>query len=282
MRASLLAAIVTLSLWPLAAHAQLARPNAAGVAMGHLYYRVRDVDANRRFWTSLGGTPLTWAGIDVVKFPDVLVFLTRAESSGNSEGAVVDHVAFRVRSLADVEAAGIPVQRLDQFVGVASVVTPEGERVELFDDTATNLTFTPDAGDVDEIAERHNHPLTQPVAAYHIHFYLPEAAEADAKAWYVRLFGATPGKRWNYEAADLPGINLNFSECPGERAPTRGRMLDHIGFEVAGLDAFCRKLEAAGVRFDLPYRRDERGIGRAMLTDPWGTSIELTEGLNGL
>ena len=56
-------------------------------------------------------------------------------------------------------------------------------------------------------------------------------------------------------------------------------MLDHIGFEVKDLQAFCRKLEAAGVKFDEPYSKAPSGFARAMLTDPWGTSIELTEGL---
>jgi len=159
---------------------------------------------------------------------------------------------------------------------------PEGERIELFDNTAENLSFQTDDGLVDPIAERHNRRLEVPIAAHHVHLYLPQGAELEAKAWYGRLFGATPGKRSNYQAVDLPGINLNFSENPGERAPTRGRMLDHIGFEVANLEAFCRRLAAGGVRFDEPYRRDALGIGRARLTDPWGTSIELTEGLSGL
>jgi glucose/arabinose dehydrogenase len=35
--------------------AQLSAPNASGVAMGHLHYRVRDVEANKKFWVALGG-----------------------------------------------------------------------------------------------------------------------------------------------------------------------------------------------------------------------------------
>jgi hypothetical protein len=31
--------------------------------------------------------------------------------------------------------------------------------------------------------------------------------------------------------------------------------------------------------FDALYAEGRDGIGRASLTDPWGTSIELTEGL---
>ena len=45
--------------------AQLSPPNAAGVAMGHLHYHVRDVDANKRFWMALGGVPATIGTTDV-------------------------------------------------------------------------------------------------------------------------------------------------------------------------------------------------------------------------
>jgi hypothetical protein len=58
-------------------------------------------------------------------------------------------------------------------------------------------------------------------------------------------------------------------------------MLDHIGFEVSGLEAFCRRLAGLGVTFDVPYSKDRTGVANARLTDPWGTSIELTEGLRG-
>ena len=59
-------------------------------------------------------------------------------------------------------------------------------------------------------------------------------------------------------------------------------MLDHIGFEVTNLEAFCKKLEAAGIKFDRPYGKLASGFGLAFLTDPWGTYIELTEGLRAL
>ncbi len=66
-------------------------------------------------------------------------------------------------------------------------------------------------------------------------------------------------------------------------APTKGRALDHIGFEVKNPEAFCHKLEAAGVHFDVPFRKvPALGISVAFFTDPWGTYIELTEGLGKL
>ena len=64
-------------------------------------------------------------------------------------------------------------------------------------------------------------------------------------------------------------------------AGTAGRVLDHIGFEVADLEALVAELEAKGIEFDVPYREiPEIGLALAFLTDPWGTYIELTEGLD--
>jgi catechol 2,3-dioxygenase-like lactoylglutathione lyase family enzyme len=261
--------------------AQIASPNRSGVAMGHLHYLVRDIDLTKRFWTTLGGTPLKVGDTEAVKFPDALVLLSRGEPSDGTEGSVVNHVAFRVQSFAALEAAGIKVQRIAQFPGVGSATTPEGERIELFEESAGNMWFMPDSGQEDPVVQRHNRKLTVPIAAYHVHLYLPESAVAEAKNWYVRTFGAVPGKRWRYDAADLPGVNLNFSASPRPVAPTRGRRLDHIGFEVENLESFCRKLEAQGVKLDALYSKGPAGVATARLTDPWGTSIELTEGLRG-
>ncbi len=262
------------------AFAQLAVPNGAGVSMGHLHYRVRDVDANVRFWVSLGGTSVRIGSNQAVRFTDVFVFLSQGDYASLSEGAVVNHVAFRVPSFEALAKAGIKVQRLEGFPGVGNTTTPEGERVELFEDAALNLTFTPDDGKHSAGSDRHNKPVGVPIAFHHIHLYVPGDEHLAAKAWYVRMFGGVGGKRSNYDAVDLPGINLNFS---GGRtsAPMKGRTLEHVGFEIAGLDAFCKRLESMGVKFDTPYRKNADGIATATLTDPWGTSIELTEGVRG-
>ena len=266
---------------PLPAWAQLSESNAAGVAMGHLHYHVRDVDANKRFWITLGGRSLQIGAVEAVKFPGVLVFLTQGESSGGTNGSIVNHVAFRVPSLSAVEAAGLRVEPVAGFPGVASTYTPEGERVELFEDAALNLTFTQDAGYNDAAAQRHNRPVGVPIAFHHIHMYVPETEIAAVKAWYVRVFGGVPGKRSQYDAVDLPGMNLNVSSPPRGSAPTRGRMLDHIGLEIAGLEAFCAKLVSMGVKLEAPYAKGTTGFATATLIDPWGTTIELTEGLRG-
>jgi glucose/arabinose dehydrogenase/catechol-2,3-dioxygenase len=262
---------------------QLSSANKSGVAMGHVHYTVKDVAANARFWTALGGVATKHGSTDVVKINDVLVYLTPGAPSGPSDGAVLNHIAFRVPSLTTVEAAGLKVDRLPNFPGVAYTWTPDGERVELFEDAAKNLTFTQDPGHADPVAERHNRPLAAAVAAHHVHLYVPDAAAVTAaKTWYAQMFGAVPGKRSNYDAADLPGINFNFSVAPKPAQPMKGRMLDHIGFEVTNLEAFTKTLQSKGVTLDRPYRKNADGTADAALTDPWGTSIELTEGLRGL
>jgi lactoylglutathione lyase len=104
----------------------------------------------------------------------------------------------------------------------------------------------------------------------------------EIQAWYAKFFGAKPGMRGTFQAADVPGANLTFAKSPTPTVGTKGRTLDHIGFEVKDLEAFCKKLEANGVKLDRPYQKAPIGITLAFLTDPWGTSIELNEGLDRL
>jgi catechol 2,3-dioxygenase-like lactoylglutathione lyase family enzyme len=283
MRFLLTATTLTACLLTASAGAQLSAPNGRGVAMGHLHYVVPDVAAEREFWIGLGGEPgMFGESTQTVSFPDVVVFLREGENSGTSDGAVVGHVAFRVRSLVEIEERGYEVQRIE-VPGVAYVYAPSGERIELFDDgLATNLWFETTSGETDPVSDRHNQPLDLPIRAHHIHLLVPEDQVATAQAWYVRHFGGVAGKRWRYDAADFPGINLNFSASEETLAPTEGRALDHIGFEIENLEAFAAELEAAGLKLDSPYRTLPSGFGLVFLTDPWGTRIELTEGLRDL
>lgn len=258
------------------AAAQIAVPNARGVSMGHLHYVVVDVAAERDFWVRLGGTAATLVEGDRVQMPGVVILLSAGEPAPGP--ALVEHVAFRVESLAAIEARGFNLELVAAYPGIASIRTPGGNRVELFEEgTATNVGFEPEHPDA--VAERHNRPLVGTLDSHHLHFYMPEDQVEAARDWYVARFGAVPGMRWRYLAADLPGMNLNFSAATGPQSPTRGRSLGHIGFEIAGLEEFCRELEAAGVVFDQPYRRVSAALAVATLTDPWGTTIELSEGI---
>jgi len=244
------------------AFSQLPAPNAAGVSMGHYHLNVRDPEAHRAFWTTLGGTPVKLGDMDVIKFPGVLVLFKKAEPTGGTEGSVIGHIGFRVKdlhaSLDKWRAAGLKILP-GASARQAFVIAPDDVRIEITEDPA----------------------LPVPIANHHIHFYT--GSVDDTKAWYVKMFGAKPGMRGPFQAADLPGVNLTFSLAPGAVAPTKGRALDHIGFEVKDLAEFCKKMEAAGVKFDLPYKNiPSLGLSIAFLTDPWGTNIELTEGLSRL
>jgi catechol 2,3-dioxygenase-like lactoylglutathione lyase family enzyme len=254
--------------------AQLSAPNDAGVAMGHLHLNVTNTEALKKFWLELGGVPTKLGPFDVMKFPGVFIMLNlrppAEPPTGGSVGSVVNHVGFKVpnvqESLAKWKAAGLN--------------TVSGSNPQQF------FLFTPDGLLRIEIME--DKSLTVPIAFHHVHYWVDETGPGGAdsvqeiKAWYVKMFGATPGMRGTNQADDLPGVNLTFSKSPTPTAGTKGRVLDHIGFEVKGLDAFCKSLEARGVKFDRPYARGSTGNVSALLTDPWGTSIELTEGLSRL
>lgn len=252
--------LVFLAAWS-AAFAQLPAPNAAGVSMGHLHFNTQNVEEALRFWQTLGGKPFKVGKLDVVQFPDVLILVRKADSAGGTAESVINHFGFRVKNLAESlakwKAAGLELQP-GASVRQAYVIGPGAIRIEMTEDPA----------------------MSAPIANHHIHFYT--ASVKDTQAWYVERFGAKAGKRANFEAADLPGVNLTFSAATQPTLPTKGRSLDHIGFEVRNLKELCAKLEASGTHFEVPYREvPELGLKLAFLTDPWGTYVELTEGLQG-
>ncbi len=269
--------------------AQLYSPNAAGAAMGHLHYNVRDVDANRKFWIALGAQPVMLGAREVLKFPGVLVLLREdpEATAAGTEGSVINHLGFRVpntlQMLERLQAMGYETELASSRTGkVGSVYGPEGERIEFLEDQSINVKFVPDSGEYEPPP-----PMTVPITLHHIHFYVPDSDVAEVQSWYVKLFGAIPGKRFRtdqmgYTAADLPGVNLNVSGGHDRLPGIQGRRLDHIGFEIQNLEAFCKNLEAMGIKLDRPYRRLPSGVATAHLTDPWGTYIELTEGLDQL
>jgi len=59
--------------------------------------------------------------------------------------------------------------------------------------------------------------------------------------------------RNNAPVADIPGTQLRFNKSDTATTPTKGRVLDHIGFDIKDLQGFIKKLEAAGIKLDRPY-----------------------------
>jgi catechol 2,3-dioxygenase-like lactoylglutathione lyase family enzyme len=263
------------------ASAQLIAAKDGPIVYGHHHLNVTSVDEHRKFWTTIGGTAIK-IGVDndreIIRFPNVLVFMTARPPKGGTKGTSVNHIGFAVPNLRQavdkVKAAGYPI--------ITRAELPESQPVKddlaYIDNQKTSVAFVmgPDETKV-ELVE--NKAATAPAALHHIHFATQQVD--DMKAWYVKVFGAKPGMRGSFQAADLPGVNLTYSPSPDAVAGTQGRALDHIGFEVKGLEAFCQKLESMGIKLERPYTPvPALNIGIAFIRDPWGTYIELTDGLD--
>jgi catechol 2,3-dioxygenase-like lactoylglutathione lyase family enzyme len=138
----LFGAIGVICVCPAASRAQLSAPNTSGVSMGHVHYHVRDVEAHKRFWAALGAQPIKFRDTDVMKLPEILIFLTAAPANGSTEQSVVSHVAFKVPDLAQVRETLVKAGQ--KIVSQGMVHTPEGDAVELFNGNSDIVKFFPD------------------------------------------------------------------------------------------------------------------------------------------
>jgi extradiol dioxygenase family protein len=271
MRSFVSALTLSLALWfQSPAAAQLAPANDVGVALGHIHLVVKDVEAQKPFWTTmLGGTWVTNGPLQLIQFPGVFVMLRQAEPTGAPAGSVVDHFGLVYKDIAAARArwksAGIKYDVGDVNPNQGYVWAPGSEiRVEVFGDPS----------------------LPGEVGMDHIHMYPPESEIKAMQAWYGKVFGGFPGQR---QRVARPGItdvdyfhrfNISFSAATMKLAPSKGRGIDHIGFDVKDLDAFSKRLEGMGLKFDAPPRAIQNAPTRvAFFTDPWGTYIEVTEKL---
>jgi catechol 2,3-dioxygenase-like lactoylglutathione lyase family enzyme len=240
------------------------------------YLNVSDVEAHKRFFVeTLGGKPVAAHSVPdgVVGFPNALLFLHRQAPTGGTKGTTVNHFAFGVpdirKMVGIVEAAGYPM--ITRAEVPASLEVRDGLCYMADQSTFVAFTMAPDDTKV-EFIEIKRQP--DAIALHHIHFAGPQVPEM--KAWYVKVLDAKPGKRGNFEAADLPGVNLTYSPSPSPVVGTRGRVLDRLGFEIRGVRALAKKLESRGVSVEeLPSGRRAQDVESVFVTDPWGTSIEL-------
>ena len=76
----------------------------------------------------------------------------------------------------------------------------------------------------------------------------------------------------------IPGTRLDFIQSDNPMAPTKGRSVNHIGFEVDNLQTHLVGGEVAGPNFEIALK-GLQGLRPkpVFLVDPWGTRIELTE-----
>ena len=248
------------------AYAQLAVPNDAGLTYGHIHLNVSDPELHTKLWVEhFDGVAVQKGALTAIRFPGFLVALREREPTGGSAGSIMNHFGFKVRNLAKFlgnwRAAGLSVD--SEFTGSegqpnAYVTMPDGVRVELQEDQM----------------------LPVEIAGYHIHFLTPEFEEL--LDWYVDVFGLEIRPRGRIQTTtNVPGMNLSFATSDEPTVATRDRAIDHIGFELDDLEAFCQMLAAKGIPFDVEYREiDSIELKIAFITDPSGVYIELTEGFD--
>jgi predicted enzyme related to lactoylglutathione lyase len=272
-----------LALSPSKASAQLLAANDGPIVYGHHHLNTTNMDAQKKFFIeTLGGTLMTIGtnNAEIVKFPNVLIFFRNTQApTGGTRGSTVNHIGFSVPKLRQI----VDKVKANGFRMITKTEATADREVE--DDIAgpaqpggASIAFAqgPDDLKVEFVEAKQQ---TIPITMHHVHFFNPKNMEM--QAWYVKTFGATSRTGGPFPAGILPGVTLNFSLSADPVVGTQGRALDHIGFEVKNLEAFCKKLEADGIKLAVPYRKvPALGIAIAFITDPWGTYIEMTEGLD--
>jgi catechol 2,3-dioxygenase-like lactoylglutathione lyase family enzyme len=262
------------------ASAQLVAAKDGAIVYGHHHLNATNIDEQKKFFVdTLGGTAVKFGAnnVDIVKFPGVLVFFRMQAPTGGTKGTTVNHIGFSVPNLRPV----VDKIKANGFKMITRTEVAPTQEVK--DDIAAinanvSIAFALGPDDVKvELVE--NKMQTVPITLHHVHFFGQQNTEM--QAWYVKTFGAKGRTGANFPAADLPGVALNFSPSMDPVVGTQGRALDHIGFEVKDLEAFCKKLEESGIKLAVPYRKvPALNLAIAFITDPWGTYIELTEGLD--
>jgi predicted enzyme related to lactoylglutathione lyase len=266
------------------ASAQLLAAKDGPIVYGHHHLNVTSVDEHRKFWVdALGGvaTKIGTNNLEIVKFPNALIFMRAQKPTGGTKGSTVDHIAFSVSNLRRVvdriKAAGFRIVTSSEAPPNITVKDDIGV-VEGGPVSGIAYALGPDDVKVEMVEQK---AQAAPIVSHHVHF---AGMQKEMQAWYVQTFGASQVASANpaaFVSAGLPGLTMNFSPAQAASAGTQGRALDHIGFEVKNLEAFTKKLESQGIKLTSPYRQvPALAIAIAFITDPWGTYIELTEGLD--
>src|SRR3970282_991931 len=148
--------------------------------------------------------------VEIVKFPNALLFMRAQKPSGGTKGSTVDHIAFSVTNLRQVvdhiKAGGfrmvtateappniqvkddIGVVEGGPVSGIAYALGPDEVKVEVLEMKAQSM----------------------PIASHHLHF---SGAQKEMHAWYLQTFGATAvasDKPAAVISAGPPALGMNF------------------------------------------------------------------------
>jgi catechol 2,3-dioxygenase-like lactoylglutathione lyase family enzyme len=261
------------------AFAQLRAAREAPIAYGHHHLNVTNIAEHKKFFVdSLGGVPVVIAKREIVKFPNALVFLREQKPTGGNRGTTVNHLGFAVpnlrQTLDKLKANGFRIVTREEAPPNLEVKGDVGN----YPGRTIPLAYVLGADDLKvELVE--NKELKEPITANHLHFFGQQNEEM--QAWYVKVFAAKAGAPGGlFPSANLPGTSLAFSPSTTPVVGTQGRVIDHIGFEIDNLPEFLKKVEAMGIKPVNVRPVPDLNVSIAFITDPWGTYIELTEGLD--
>ncbi len=283
LRFTLIATLVLIPATRASAQLLLAADNP--VVYGHHHVNVTNVDVHKKFWAeTLGGTVVK-IGTDnreVIRIPNVWIFMRAQAPTGGSKGTTEDHIGLSVPNLQaaldKVKANGFRVATAEESPATYKVT---GDIASPGPGTSLAFLLGPDGVKV-ELIEVKDQP--EPIKLHHIHFFGQQ--NAPMRDWYAKTFGGTApagAPTAPFLNSVLPGVRMQFTPTTTPTVGTAGRAYDHIGFEVKNLPEFAAKLEAQGIKLTSPVtKNDVLGITTAFLEDPWGTRIELTEGLAAL
>ncbi len=195
-----------------------------------------------------------FAAVDYGKMK--LIFFKGKTPFEGSVGSSVDHIGFSFPDLEakmrELGAAGVEiVSGVEQEgpIKYAFIRDPNGTLIETVQDPDIQQGF------------------------HHVHL-----ATTDVRAtlgWYVESFG---GEITRF-AGILPGVRYGdvwvlAKKVDSQRAPTKGRAIDHLSWGFADLDAAAEKLKSQGVKFvSGPYSFGTSRI--AFVEAPDGVLIEL-------
>ncbi len=211
----------------------------------------------------LGGEPGETGPGPGVRYPNGFVGTMPNEGmAGDGAESVIDHVGI---SVPDVRATVELIRELggeirtEPQTGVTAylishVTDPWGGRFELLQDPVyTGIN--------------------------HIHLYSADAG--GMRDWFLQVFGGEYDEergRDNFDAILYGSVWIHISQAADDdqRASSRYRATDHIGFRVPSLDTFRDTLKASGYE---PYleRPNPPGADLMFFEGPGGLHVEMTE-----
>ncbi len=177
---------------------------------------------------------------------------TQGPIMGASQGTGIDHISFSFPDLTEkmaalekvgVRGSGVRLQRSDDgstlrdipgLFKIGFIFDPWGTRIEVVEDPDT-------------------------VGFHHVH--LSAVDPASTLGWYRETFGGVPESlRGMLDGLRFGEVWLLASQhAEGQPAPSAGRAIDHLAFEIADLDTAAVGLRDRGVRFTRDPERPEGG-----------------------